>query len=107
MSNAEFAQAASNEQAAYPQGEATHIAIAADDEIARRAANILRWHALIPAEKITIRVTDGHVTLSGDVDSPFERIAAEQSISRLRHLKGISNQIAAIAVKGVVEGDDE
>ena len=65
----------------------------ADDEIAKRAADILAWDALVPADKIKVSVRDGYVTLAGQVDWQYQRNAAETAIGKLSHVAGINNQI--------------
>lgn len=73
----------------YPNDKKT-----ADDEIATRAVNILRWNSVVPAERVQIKVQDGWVTLKGEVDWQFQRLAAENSIRRLSGVSGVINNIA-------------
>lgn len=65
----------------------------ADDEIATRALNILRWNTVVPPDSIQIRVQDGWVTLTGEVDWQFQRVAAESQIRRLSGVAGVMNSI--------------
>jgi osmotically-inducible protein OsmY len=65
----------------------------ADDEIAGRVVSILRWSAVVPRDSVQVQVQDGWVTLSGEVDWQFERIAAEAEIRRLSGVAGVNNQI--------------
>ena len=39
-----------------------------DDEIAKRAANILKWNTLIPDEAVQPTVNSGWITLNGEVE---------------------------------------
>lgn len=64
-----------------------------DDEIAARALAILRWNSVVPADQVQIRVQDGWVTLTGQVDWQFERLAAEAQIRRLSGVAGVMNSI--------------
>ena len=66
----------------------------ADDEIAKRAVNILRWSAVVPKDAVQVKVQDGWVTLSGRVDWQFQRTAAEAEIRRLSGVAGVINSIA-------------
>jgi osmotically-inducible protein OsmY len=66
---------------------------AADDEIARRAIDILGWDATVPRGAVKITVQDGRVTLSGDVTWQFERKAAEDQIRKLSGVRAIINNI--------------
>lgn len=65
----------------------------ADDEIAKRASDILTWDASVPHPDIQIKVHQGHVTLSGVVEWQFQRLAAEQAVRKLGGVIGISNLI--------------
>jgi len=82
----------------YPSDKKT-----ADDEIAARALSILRWNAVVPYDAIQIKVQDGWVTLSGQVDWQFQRQAAESGIRRLSGVAGLSNDIT---IKPQVEPGD-
>jgi osmotically-inducible protein OsmY len=75
----------------------------ADDQIAKRALDILAWDTTIPKDKIQVKVQDGWVTLSGDVDWNFQKTDAQRSVRRLSGVVGISN---AINVKPRVAADD-
>jgi len=65
----------------------------ADDEIATRAVSILRWSAVVPADSVMIKVQDGLVNLSGQVNWQFQRSAAEAEIRRLSGVVGVVNSI--------------
>jgi len=64
-----------------------------DDEIAKRAADILRWRVGVPADRITIKVEKGVVTLGGEVDWQFQRKQAENAVHDLTGVLGITNLI--------------
>jgi len=68
-----------------------------DDEIAKRAADILRWRVGVPADRITIKVEKGVVTLAGDVDWQFQRRQAENAVHDLTGVLGITNLIRVSA----------
>jgi osmotically-inducible protein OsmY len=63
----------------------------ADDEIAKRAADILRWRVGVPADQITIKVEKGVVSLAGEVDWQFQRKQAENTVHNLTGVIGINN----------------
>jgi osmotically-inducible protein OsmY len=73
----------------YPEDQKT-----ADDEIALRALNILRWSSVVPSGSVLVKVQDGWVTLSGQVNWQYQRSAAESQIRRLSGVKGVVNSIA-------------
>jgi hyperosmotically inducible protein len=64
-----------------------------DDQIARRAADILNWDVHVPKNAIDVLVQDGWVTLSGAVNWKFEKMAAEADICKLSGVRGVSNRI--------------
>lgn len=65
----------------------------ADDEIARRAADIIRWNAVVPQDGIEISVRHGMVTLGGSVDWWYQRTAAENAVRKLSGVAGVINDI--------------
>jgi osmotically-inducible protein OsmY len=65
----------------------------ADDEIAKRAADILRWDSQVPKDAIQITVQDGWVTLSGAVEWQYQRSAAVGDIYKLSGVAGVNNHI--------------
>lgn len=64
-----------------------------DDEIAGRALDILAWNAAVPSERLHVKVQDGTVTLSGDVDWNYQRDAAVAAVRRLSGVAGVINAI--------------
>ena len=66
----------------------------ADDEIAKRALDILGWDSIVPARAIQVLVRNGWVTLTGDVDWHFQKQSAEDDIRKLSGVRGIVNNIA-------------
>jgi osmotically-inducible protein OsmY len=65
----------------------------ADDEIAQRAVNILAWNEEVPHDAVKVRVSDGWVTLSGEVSWNHQRKAAEAAVRELSGVVGVFNQI--------------
>jgi osmotically-inducible protein OsmY len=65
----------------------------ADDEIAKRALNILKWDAVIPGDAVRVTVQKGWVLLTGEVDWQFQKKAAEDAIRKLSGVTGVSNSI--------------
>lgn len=62
-----------------------------DAEIARGIRQVLEWDALVPDERIKSTVSDGWVTLEGDVDCWRERLDAENAVLRLVGVIGVTN----------------
>ena len=65
-----------------------------DTDIAEAAANALRWHVVVAAEPIKAVVTDGWITLSGEVGWGYQKTAAENAVRHLFGVKGVMNDIA-------------
>jgi osmotically-inducible protein OsmY len=67
----------------------------ADDQIAKRAVDIISWDVHIPAGAVNVLVQDkGWVTLSGTVDWYYQRRGAEDDVRKLSGVRGVTNQIA-------------
>jgi osmotically-inducible protein OsmY len=62
-----------------------------DTDLARAALNALKWDAGIPTDKIDITVSQGWMTLKGEVNHFFQKRDAERAIERLSGVRGISN----------------
>lgn len=70
-----------------------------DPEIARAVRHVLQWDALVPDEQIISTVSDGWVTLEGDVSLWREREDAERAVLRLEGVIGVINKIAIMPRK--------
>jgi osmotically-inducible protein OsmY len=81
----------------------------ADDEIAARAIDILKWQVGVPADQIKVTVEKGVVTLTGEVDWQFQRTEADHVVHKLSGVADVVNQIRvaspvhAIEVKEKIE----
>jgi len=64
-----------------------------DTEIARSLRLALEWDALVPHEKIQSTVTNGWVTLTGEVPYWIDRLHAERTIRNLTGVRGVTNNI--------------
>jgi osmotically-inducible protein OsmY len=65
----------------------------ADDEIAKRALNIVSWDVSVPDDKVKIKVQNGWITLSGEVDWNYQKGGAEAAVRKLSGVFGVSNLI--------------
>ena len=80
-----------------------------DADIAWAAANVLAWNSLVPAERVQVQVSHGHITLEGSVDWRFQRTAAEDAVANLAGVTGLANLITvspavpADELKGEIE----
>lgn len=66
----------------------------ADDQLAKRATDILNWDVLVPKDAVNVLVQDGWVTLSGRVEWNYSKTAAEDDIRKLSGVCGVTNKIA-------------
>jgi osmotically-inducible protein OsmY len=64
-----------------------------DSDIARTAVTALSWDLQVPQDRIQISVTDGWVTLQGNVGWQYQKGASESDVSNLTGVKGVTNLI--------------
>lgn len=64
-----------------------------DDDIARRAIDVLDANVLVPPKAIQVKVQQGWLTLSGEVHWDYQRTAAVADLRKLRGVTGISNDV--------------
>lgn len=67
-----------------------------DAEIAQAVRHALEWDAFVPDERIKSSVSEGWVTLEGDVDRWREREDAERAVLRLEGVIGVSNLLTIV-----------
>ncbi len=65
----------------------------ADDEIAKRALNILNWSTAIPEGAVQVQVEDGWVVLKGTVEWNYQKIAATEAVRALAGVFDVANNI--------------
>jgi osmotically-inducible protein OsmY len=65
----------------------------ADDQIAKRAFDILNWDVIVPSNAVDVLVQHGFVTLSGNVNWYYQKITAEEDVCKLPGVRGVSNMI--------------
>ncbi|WP_246175826.1 BON domain-containing protein [Roseovarius bejariae] len=65
----------------------------ADDEIAKRILHTLEWNTSVPDDAVKVKVRNGWVTLSGDVEWNFQKDAAARAIRGMAGITGITNSI--------------
>jgi osmotically-inducible protein OsmY len=70
--------------------------VRSDPEIAHAALTALQWHVQVPQEGIRVRVANGHVTLEGEVQWRYQRLAAERAVRKLAGVKGVTNLIRVL-----------
>lgn len=64
-----------------------------DEDIAGAAVAALKSNTLVPDDRIQLTVSNGWVTLEGDVEWQFEKDAAENAVRFITGVKGVTNLI--------------
>jgi osmotically-inducible protein OsmY len=64
-----------------------------DPDIVAAAIDALEWDALIPSESVKVTVSNGWVTLAGEVERRYQRTDAERVVRRLTGVRGVTNRI--------------
>lgn len=71
-----------------------------DKEIAKAVVNALTWNNSIPEDKITVKVEDGWVYLSGNLNFAYQKDAAKKAVDNLLGVKGV---VSSIKIKQTTE----
>jgi len=64
-----------------------------DGDIATAAANLIAWSTTIPKEGVQVTVSQGRITLEGQVEWWYQKAAAEDGVRYLTGVNGVSNRI--------------
>ncbi len=64
-----------------------------DTGIAAKIANIIDWDVTVPRGAVQVKVQNGFVTLTGQVEWAFQRMAAESGLRHLAGVRGVTNMI--------------
>lgn len=80
-----------------------------DADIARTAQDLLQWTTYLPPESIKVKVENGWVSLSGQVEWDYQRQDATAAVRHLMGVIGVSDEIvlkpkvSSIVVKSDIE----
>jgi osmotically-inducible protein OsmY len=74
-----------------------------DEDIAKAAVQVLAWRIQVPKDKVDVTVSDGRVTLTGEVPWQFQRQAAEGAV---RPLAGVRAVVNLITLKPILTAPD-
>jgi len=77
-----------------------------DEDIAHAAANVLQWNVWIPYDKIKVKVENGWITLSGEVDRWYQKDTAGDAVRNLIGVRGLSNNILINATAKAIDVKD-
>ncbi|MGC8213156.1 BON domain-containing protein [Ralstonia pseudosolanacearum] len=64
-----------------------------DADVAQAARSALEWHVSLPSNRIDVLVENGWVTLSGEVDWPYQSELAAHAVGSLRGVAGLINRL--------------
>jgi osmotically-inducible protein OsmY len=64
-----------------------------DSDIARAIAHVLEWNVQVPEGKVRARVSDGWVTLEGEVEYEYQRHEVERMVRNVRGVVGVTDLI--------------
>jgi len=64
-----------------------------DPELARNAITALETWTNVPDNRIKVTVKNRWITLEGDVEWQYQKVAAESAVKNLTGVKGVTNQI--------------
>jgi osmotically-inducible protein OsmY len=64
-----------------------------DREIAKAVLNAFAWDTSIPEDKVSVKVEDGWVYLSGELQWFYQKEAAKKAVENLLGVKGVVNSI--------------
>jgi osmotically-inducible protein OsmY len=74
-----------------------------DSDIALAAVNALKWNSQVPADKVSVTVRQGWVTLKGNVDWNYQRDTASRVVRELTGVVGVTNTITVRPRVSVVD----
>jgi osmotically-inducible protein OsmY len=77
-----------------------------DEDIAATAVSRLAWNVAVPRDSISIQVSKGVITLTGEVDHHFQSEAAERELRRISGVVAVDNLVAVLPQVNVSDVSD-
>ena len=80
-----------------------------DSDIAQAVVNALQWNTFVPASKVSVAVSNGWITLKGNLDWQYQKDAAARAVRDLTGVLGVNNyivvkpQVKSIDVQNKIE----
>ena len=65
-----------------------------DSDIAQAAVNALQWNTVVPANRVSVVVSNGWITLKGNFDWQYQKDAAARAVRDLTGVRGVNNTIS-------------
>lgn len=66
----------------------------ADDQIAKRALNVMEWASTVPKDAVQVKVQRGVVTLNGQVDWYYQKEEASTAVRKFSGVRAVINDIS-------------
>jgi osmotically-inducible protein OsmY len=63
------------------------------DDVAASVLNALYWDLAVPPDRVCVKFDKGWVTLTGEVDRPYQKSCAEADVRKIRGVVGVTNEI--------------
>jgi osmotically-inducible protein OsmY len=70
-----------------------------DAQIAMEATRRLAWDAAVPESAVKVSVSEGRITLRGELDLDQQRTAALEDVTRLFGVTGVSDHTVVVKTK--------
>jgi osmotically-inducible protein OsmY len=74
-----------------------------DTDIAQAAIQAMKWHTSVPEDRVRVTVSEGWVTLEGDVDWFYQKNAVYRAVRELTGVRGVTNRVE---VKPTITADE-
>lgn len=71
-------------------------AVRSDPEIAHAAVDALKWDVQVPHDRIQVKVSNGEITLEGEVQWYYQRMAADRAVRNLTGVRRVNNFIRVL-----------
>ena len=75
-----------------------------DAEIAREITRRMKEDIEVPDDRITTRVAEGFITVTGTVSRAAQKDAAERCAKEVKGVRGIANKIEVDPAAALIEG---
>lgn len=80
-----------------------------DKDLTKAALNALKWSSFVPEDRLKLKIENGWITISGEVEWQFQKESATSAVEHLVGVRGVSNFIKVrpvlntILVKDVIK----
>lgn len=64
-----------------------------DADIAKAAINAIKWHSSVPDDVVKVKVEDGWVYLTGEVEWEYQKTSAINAVENIKGVHGVSDSI--------------